>query len=284
MLASLLLAAAVAAPARAPLAAPVFTTSATTPQRIPARFPGRVLVQVLVDGHPLWFHLDTGTSVIAIDAGAATRAGVVSAPGARFATADLAVGAFDARQARVVLLPRYGFEDGGVHVSGLIGTPFLASQVVTIDYPDHRLVAYPKGTFDARALHVSATPIDFNGSIVRVHAWFGSKEATMLMDTGAQRTMLFEPFANGVSVGAPLGPARSITVGIGTKPTWERRVQTRSLIFGNVRFRNPIVLVVDDAPPFLPSSRFDGILGRDVYPEFRITLDYADDAIYLEPK
>ncbi len=265
------------------LSTPLFTCAAMTPQVIPSRFPGRILVAATINGHTLWFHLDTGTNGLFIDAGAAAAAGMTVDVANRTATADVDIGTLHASGARFGLLGRYGYNDGGVHVSGLIGTPFFQSNVVTLDYPHHEVVVYPNHSFDPASTHVAPTPIDLYG-VARVHAWFGGKEATLLLDTGSQRTILFPNFARAVIVGRPLTPEQSITIGIGAAPTQEQEYRTKPMDFGGVRIMQMTAIVAAAAPPYLPESRYDGILGRDVYPEFRMTIDYDARALYLEPK
>ncbi|MBV8636922.1 MAG: retropepsin-like domain-containing protein [Candidatus Eremiobacteraeota bacterium] len=265
------------------LAMPLFTSAATTPQVIPSRFPGRILIPAVINGHTLWFHLDTGTNGLFIDAGAAAQAGMKLDMAGHSASADIDVGTLHASDARFGLLGRYGYDDGGVHVSGLIGTPFFDSNVVTLDYPHEQVIVYPNHCFDPRTTHVAPTPIDLT-NVARVRAWFGGKEARMLLDTGSQRTILFESFARNVIVGPPISPEQRITIGIGAAPTYEREYRTKPFIFGGLQITQMTAIVADAAPDAVPESRYDGILGRDIYPEFRITLDYDDRVIYLQPE
>jgi hypothetical protein len=262
------------------LAAHLFVSSATTPQVLPARLVGRVLVAAQINGHELWFHLDTGTNGLYIDRTAASRAGMTIRDGQ--AHANLTIGTLSANDARFGLLDHFGNEDGSVYVSGLIGTPFFKSNVVTIDYLHQQLIVYPNGSFNPKAMNAGPTPIDFDGSVARIHVWFGQTRATMLLDTGAQETMLFEPFANTVALGAPLTQPEPMTVGIGTPPTFEHESQVLPMNVGGILIQRPVVHIVDEAPSFLSSDRFDGILGRDIYKLFRMTIDYGNGVIYLE--
>jgi hypothetical protein len=262
-------------------AAGVFISDATSPQVIPALFPGRILVEADINGHSLWFHLDTGTSVLAVDRATASAAGMAIGEDGD-AVADVAIGALHAHDAHFSLMDHYGYDDGGVHVSGLIGTPFFTSNVVTIDYARRELIAYPNGSFRADSPGVAATPMYFNGDLVFVHAWFGSKRATLLLDTGDQRTVLFSAFAKTVIRGAPISGPTTTTLGIGGATTTWRQYVTEPLVFGGDKFDAPDIYVADDAPAWMRADMLDGILGRDVLQAFRITLDYARNMLYIE--
>ncbi len=262
--------------------APLFTSTATTPQSLPAMFPGRVLVGADINGHRLWFHLDTGADGLFIDREAAQDAGLAVAPDGSVTT-DVTIGNLHATGARFNTISAYGFLNG-VHVVGLIGTPFFESGIITIDFGKKQVLFCPPGTFDPASAGVAPIPIDFDGHVTRVHAWFGTTRATMLLDTGAQISMLFEPLAERLILGASLTQPSPITVGYGAKPTTEEQYHVKPLTFGGLRVSDPVLDVVDQAPPTLPTERYDGILGRDVLGLFRITLDYNHEVAYFNPE
>jgi hypothetical protein len=261
---------------------PQFAPGATTPQTIPSIFEDRVLIQATVNGRPLWFHLDTGANGMFIDRNVAVASGLTPASDGSV-TADVTIGSLRATNAQFHTISAYGFASG-VTIVGLIGTPLLESGIFTIDFVKKQVLFYPPGSFDPSSAGVAPTPIDFDGHVTRVHAWFASTRATMLLDTGAQISMLFQPFANDVTLGGPVTDPASITVGYGMKPTTERQYHVKPLTFGGLRVRDPVIDVVDQAPPILPTTLFDGVLGRDVLRFFRMTLDYADQVGYFDPR
>lgn len=263
------------------LLAHLFVTGATTPQTIPSVFNGRCLIAATINGHTLWFHLDTGTSGLAIDQKDA-RASGMTIQGDK-ALADVDIGPLHGAGAAFSLLQGYAFDTGGVHVSGLIGQPFFRSNVVTIDFVDKRVTVYPNGSFDPSSMHARPEPIDASGGVPRIHAWFGSTRAALLLDTGAGGTYLFAPFARNVEVGAPLGDPSTVRIGFGAPETSEQQYVVRPMIVGGVRIEKPVVWV-SAAPPDMPQSLYDGILGRDLLSLFALTIDYADGVAYFEYK
>ena len=106
----------------------------------------------------------------------------------------------------------------------------------------------------------------------------------MLLDTGAQMTILFEPFAEQLILGAPVTDPGNVALGYGEKPTTQRWCHVKPLRFGGLRVIAPVVDIADQAPPTLSTELYDGILGRDVLGLFRITLDYNDEVAYFNPE
>lgn len=262
------------------VASALFATASPAPQAVPAVFDGQAIVGADINGHRLWFLLDTGANGMFVDRSAARAAGMtMRADGT--AQADVALGSVRATDAAFGVLDLPGYDAGGVHVSGYIGTPFFESGVVSIDFANRRVLFYPPGAFDRTAAGAPPTPILFDGHVTRVHAWFGATRATMLLDTGAQMTVLYQPFAAGVILGAPLSAPAPVTLGIGVMPTAQQWYHAKALSFGGVRVMQPVVDVADRAPANLPATAFDGILGRDVLSLFRMTLDYRHEVAYF---
>jgi hypothetical protein len=132
-----------AAPTPLPPMIPLFSPSGRTPIVLPAVFDERVLLNTQINGHLLLLHLDTGTSTLVLGGADAKAIGVAADPTTGY-TQPLTVniGPVTAR-ARFAILPSYGLEYDGRRISGLIGGPFFHANVVTIDYPNHRVIFYP---------------------------------------------------------------------------------------------------------------------------------------------
>jgi hypothetical protein len=99
----------------------LFSASSRQPVDLPAVFDERVLLHVEVNGHLLWFHLDTGTGGLVIAPKDAADAGLAVTPQTlRTQPADVTIGAVTAH-AWFDILPSYGFDVNGRRISGLLG-------------------------------------------------------------------------------------------------------------------------------------------------------------------
>ncbi|HEY1729187.1 MAG TPA: retropepsin-like aspartic protease [Candidatus Baltobacteraceae bacterium] len=261
----------------------LFVTDATTPQIIPSHFSkDGVLVQGTINGHNFWFLLDSGTNSLAISPRAAATAGISENGSRRFVT-DMDVGALHAHNCRFGRMKGEWVRPDGTVITGLIGSAFFRSNVVMLDFQKHEVVVYPNGSFDASKIHGSAIDIGFIDQLPLVHVMFGDRRATMLFDTGDDRTLLFQSFAKDAVVGpslSGLGVGASFFVNSPSIPGQE--FQTKPISLGNFRFNMTRILIVDNEPVWMKTMFLDGLVGRDVFEAFRVTFDYAHDVVYLE--
>ncbi|HET9096635.1 MAG TPA: pepsin/retropepsin-like aspartic protease family protein [Candidatus Baltobacteraceae bacterium] len=255
---------------------PLFVTPNAQTQTIPAQFVnGRVLVTVAVNGKQMLLHLDSGTSGIVLDTGAARDAGLTVAQGET--TADIDVGTFHASRAAIAVAP-YGAKITGPHVSGLLGGPFFESNVVTIDYPHERVIVTPRSAFDPSTMHSKATALlELYHGMATVPVWIDGVRARMALDTGGAQTMAFRPFADRIGLNWPVRTSRLCT--FGEKCFLVDDYLTGPLVVGTTEFRKALIDV--PAQPLLSTKYYDGILGRDVLEQFAVTFDYADNAVYF---
>ena len=259
--------------------APLFTTTETAPQAIAADVADRALIEGTIDGAGLWFHLDTGATGLAIAESAVARLAPGAVPADEPFTADLTVGSFRAHDARFAVIP-YHVREGAREVAGIIGAPFFRSNVVTIDFPDRRVVVFPRGHFDSREVPGSPQPMFLDGGRPSVDVRWGTRTLRMLLDTGAAETFVFERFANGVTRGSPLDAGR-LPLGFGRKPTPIREYATEPLTWGRLHIVRPHVFVARDEGAGDAAAGYQGILGRDILRYVAITLDYANGLIYF---
>jgi predicted aspartyl protease len=263
-----------AAPTPLPRAVPLFSTEDKAPVVLPAAFDGRVLLHVNVDGRMLWFHLDTGSGTLYLGGKDAQTLGLAADSVVGYTQrVNVAIGAVNG-SVRFVILPRYGINANGRWISGLIGGPFFHANVVTIDYPHHRVVFYPPGTFIAPA-GVKPIPIELRHNTPVIAVSFGEVQGSFYLDTGAAMTELSAPFANRMQLGLSRGSMR-LAGGGGLRD--DRLYGVTALNLGDVTVKDTVVAVAD--PPRVDA---DGILGRDVLSNFAMTLDYANGLVYLDP-
>lgn len=261
------------------LLAALFTAQLHQPYVLPAQFvDGRVVVQANVNGKPMLLHLDSGSSVVELDSKAAADAGLRVQNG--FSTADIDVGPFHAANVAVMVAP-YGRRITSVHLSGILGSPFFESNVVTIDYPDKRVTVTPRAVFDPQSMSTPPVSlIELYHGLATVPVWYGtsSAPARMLLDTGDAQSMLFRPMAQRLGLTFPQRSGR--VCGFGGRCFWTDYFTTGPLKIGTTEFRKAGVVVPQQA--LLSTKYYDGILGRDVLQAFSVTFDYADKAVYFE--
>ncbi|HTZ54064.1 MAG TPA: retropepsin-like aspartic protease [Candidatus Acidoferrum sp.] len=230
-----------------------------------------VYLHATINGHPAVFHLDSGSEAIVLDPGAAARLGI------KDGVADVDIGPLHASNVRF-WLHDYSNTQNGVPVVGIIGYQFFRSNPVTIDYPHHKLIVHG-ADFDPRALGTPQPiePID-NGKAYLVHVWFAGKRATMLLDTGDFHTMLFPDFAKQVR---GLDEGTVIVDFFGG-----RRVPAEVYDVGDVNFGGVLgksaEIVVPNPMDYPPNPQYDGILGRDLLSRVVLTIDYEDDALFVQ--
>lgn len=112
---------------------------------------------------------------------------------------------------------------------------------------------------------------------------FGDKRATMLFDTGDDRTLLFQSFAKDVIEGPALsGLGVDAAFFVNSPPIPGQEFQTKPMTIGNFRFNLTRILIVDYEPNWMKTMFLDGLVGRDVFEAFRVTFDYANAVVYLE--
>jgi Aspartyl protease len=256
----------------------LFRTTETTPQTIPSRFEDRILVRGVIAGRTLWFHLDTGSSGLALSTGAARSLGFPAVRPGGTVTTDLDIGPLHAANAVFATID-YAVRDAGYEVAGIVGAPFFRSNTVMLDFAGRRVVVFPRG-FPPAVFTGSATGLVLRRGIPHVRVTWNGEPALLLLDTGSAYTFLFParaarmPEARAVP-GIALNP---LPLGIGVAPTHVRAFSAPPIRIGDIERRLGTVLVPDDVPPGLRDD--DGIFGRDACRGLTITLDYAHDVAY----
>lgn len=249
-------------------------------QTIPAEFTtdGRVIVTATVNGKPMRLHLDSGTGGVLIDTAAARAAGLPDAKGDATATID--IGAFHAANAPVFFKP-YAQHLRELRLSGILGAPFFESNVVTIDYPHKRVIVTPHEAFDPSALHAAPTTLlELYRGLAKVPVWIDGlpMPARMLLDTGADETMVLPAFANRAGLKLPVSTSTACG-GARQRCYAVDNYATGPIVVGNTEIRKVLIGVPQQA--VVSPKYYDGILGRDILQAFVVTFDYADNAVYF---
>jgi predicted aspartyl protease len=257
--------------------------------RLPVRFVnGLLVIRVVANGRPFDFLLDSGAAGIIIDPSVADalnlerygeRVGVTMGPFAETTAIVpvLTVGVLRMRNvvSRIVPIPFHA--DDRTRIAGLIGFDFFAELVVHIDAERGVAEALHPSAFHIPAEATAiALALDDKQPAVRVKV--GPVAARMILDTGANRTVLAGEFADRLdpsSERAMLSSSRFHGVGgMGVADT----VRIKELEFAGVGLTDPIV---DISGADLGFEDIDGVLGTDLLRDFDLHFDYRSNTVFV---
>lgn len=257
--------------------------------RLPVRFAnGLLVVRVAVNYRFYDFLLDSGAAGIVIDPSIAEAQGLertgarVGATLGPFAEStalvtNMSVGTLRMRNVvtRVVALPFHA--DDRTRIVGLLGFDFFADTVIHIDNERSVVEAIAPAAFRPPS---DATPVALalDDKQPAMRARVGNVAARLILDTGANRTLIASSFANR----ADLASERTAQVaarfhsvgGIGTAES----IRIHAMDIGNSVIAEP---VVDISSADLGLEDIDGVLGSDLMRTYDITFDYRANTVYL---
>jgi predicted aspartyl protease len=167
----------------------------------------------------------------------------------------------------------------GVHIDGVLGNDFLCKFTVTLDYSAGSV------TFDHMPVLHRGVPTKLHriGNRYFVHLNFDGVSLIFLLDTGTN----FSALSN--SGWSRLNESKrtlSVINGIrssGTTAT-SRLVCIHQLTIGGASYENlPMRVQPPTSVGFFANAGVDGLLGSDFLKQFVVSLDLANDALYLSP-
>jgi predicted aspartyl protease len=141
-----------------------------------------------------------------------------------------------------------------------------------------RRLSSPRAPDGPARLAVEATVVTFTpGGPIIVSASLNGVPVRLLLDTGADRTLISPAAAARAGLGEPVGAPVQI-VGVGGRVT-AGEITVPMLDIGGTRFGNFVVIVHDT-----PLAHADGLLGRDILDSFTLTVDAAHGRVLIVPR
>lgn len=262
----------------------------------------KIYLQVKVDGKgPFWFVLDSGSPSTVVDMQVARKLGLrLSNPqrtgGAGEGSTSMATTQFD-----TVSLPGLSYKPSrplaidvdavmqapeGRHVQGLVGGDFMARTIVEIDYAQRRVSFRDPATYRHSGSGFTV-PIRVAGFMLAdaTLAMLDGKrlKGTFVVDTGARLAVtlntpfvdenhLLTPSMSRVVVGSGLGG--KVVHGLG-RLAW--------LQLGDARLERPVATFSQDKSGVFAATQIQGLIGAEVLKRFRVTIDYPEKKLYLDP-
>ena len=269
-----------------------------TSVKVPIEMLGpRVILRLTIGGRGYDFMLDSGSSVIALDYGAAAKMGLKLLGGG---------GAVNSIRTQQAIIPEADAGDLKMHnvavdvipfsesigsdiLVGLVGYDFIDGMTLRLDYQNGAATALVPGDYvppnDAYAI-----PIALDDRVPVTSAQVGNSSGDhFIVDTGSPGVALFPHFSDAHPddvADKGLGTRISLIIGVmgaqGVGATMDiKPTQVRSFNLGGVVFRNYVIFKMSGG--IAEDEDYDGLIGYDFLHYFSVVFDYANSIIYLEP-
>ncbi len=254
---------------------------------------GHFYAPVRIAGKAFTFLLDTGAQDIVLDRGVAAALGLPSV-GALEASGAARTGGLGLAKVPALVVGTRGImsnlvvttldlgssTDGAFRIDGVLGYPFFASSLVAFDPAARSLTFGPPQSAAAPGTRIElSTDRGFPEATFRLN---GSIDAPLIIDTGnAAELLLYHPFVERHAGIVPYSTTVRSSYGIGGTAA-SYRASLDQLDIGDI----PLYHVETDvmlATRGAFADRFDaGNVGLGVLRNFKLTFDFAHDAMYVE--
>ena len=262
----------------------------------------KIYLPVRVNGSgPYWFVLDSGAPQTEIDMPLGKRLGLPLGETGQTTGAGSESRAIGRTSFNEIELPGMSYKPEnpflldvnaamrpaeGRDVQGLLGGDLLRSTVVEIDYAK-KLVSFRD---PASYHHVSkgfTVPIKVQGwMFAEATIDMGSGSAvkgSFLVDIGDRLALTMNtPFVNENHLLTPSMPRWPVGSGLGGLIT-HGIARVASMKMGDATISRPIATLSQDQAGAFSQSGFQGIIGAEMLKGFKVTIDYPDSKLYLDP-
>lgn len=262
---------------------------------MPIRLEG---VHVNVDGKlgekPVQFTIDTGASMVIVNAAATARLGIkgkdtpanVTGVSAMLDTVqlttvrNLTIGEAVWKETAAAILPMPEIATFDM----VLGTPFFRKWAVTIDYARSSMTLCPHNSFKPPA-GAEAMSLHFSGDVPYVLATVDGIEGWFMMDTGGDNSItVSSPFVKKHSLRGRHSPAIRMLTGVGIGGFTEGDlVRLTQLTIGSFQIARPTAELSVESEGADADEQSAGSIGGEVWRRFTVTLDYPHSKAYLVP-
>ena len=202
----------------------------------------------------------------------------------------MTLGDISIENAHATSLPFEQWTADGKTIAGLLGFDFIHDVVWHVDYANGTVEAIDPATFVPPA-GAHGFPVTFDDRVPALDMTIAGVGATTVLDTGADRSTLFSPFAQAhaaILLDKGLGTAMQAAypfvddlAGVGGQVEY-RPLQAGPFVLGPWTFPKWLFYVTQRAPAF-EIEDYAGLLGQDVLRNFDLYLDYPHAKVYLLP-
>jgi hypothetical protein len=276
-----------------PLSHPLFDPGSAASVAIPADFtPDGIFVPVIVAGRKVDFELDSGSSDMLLDPGIAKELGMETSGAYTLSFAgdinlanarapSVTVGALSATN---VAFSTAGFVEDlpGRRVVGLLGTDFIASGALEVNFEKGQLTMYRSLPAGLAAQGWSALPLRLDYDVPMLKANFSGLDGYFVADLGATDTTLYPHYFSRYPNHVPPGtPDQFQMITLGNHPFGVKGITMRTMVLGDWVFGS--VQVVVPSAQYAQDRDYDGLIGRNTLSNFDLIFDYADSQLWFKP-
>ncbi len=276
-----------------PPSRPLFDLAGRDAVAVPARFTDHgIIVRVSIAGRGLDFLLDSGCPDMVIDRGVADELGMPSTGAMRMSFAgdytianarapDLSLTGLAARDVAFSTL-NFEEQNPSERVVGLLGTDFIGSGALEVDFQNKILTLYGQVPPDLTERGWSALPLRLDYGVPMIQAAFSGVPGNFVADLGALYSMLYPHYFARFPNKIPSGMAdQEELITVGGKPFGVKHLTMKRLVLGDWIFGD--VQVVVPSAAYAQQRDYDGLIGRDTLSDFDLIFDYANRKLWFKP-
>lgn len=276
-----------------PASRPLFSLGNAASVVVPADFTAdAIFVPVVINGRQMDFQLDSGSSDIVIDPGAAKDLAMATSGATRVSfggdytiadtrAATMSVGALSATD---VAMATVGFDRNMMsrRVRGLLGTDFIGSGALQVNFAKNTLTLYNTVPSDLASEGWFSLPIRLDDGVPMVKANFSGLDGEFVVDLGAFETTLYPHYFTRYPGHIPPGtPDAGEALFIGNRVFGFKSLTMRSMILGDWVFGQVQVMV--PSAQFAQDRDYDGLIGINTLQSFDLIFDYANSKLWMRP-